>query len=141
MKVTEYFEKAREAALAKRNDFRNFYVGAVGIRSDGAVVSATNGPAVLNEKEKSKGRKHSFPQAHAEYRLCRKLDVGAIVFVYRVKRGSKKVGKARPCEDCQRVLRAVGVSKVYYTINEFEYGVMYLNKKPSFGLVESEKTF
>jgi len=137
MKVVECFKKARELALSKK-DKRSFYLGAIGIRSDGAVVSSTNGPAVMND---DKGRKKSFPKAHAEYRLARKLDVGAVVFVCRVKRGSKKIGLARPCEDCQRVLKAVGIKKVYYTINNNEYGVLYLNEKPEFGLMESERTF
>ena len=137
MKVSEYFLKAKEVALSKK-DRRNFYLGAIGIRSDGAVVSSTNGPAVMMDDDK--GRKKSFPQAHAEYRLARKLDVDAVVFVCRVKRGSKKIGLARPCEDCQRVLKAVGVKKVYYTINNREYGVLYLNKKIGLGLIESEHT-
>jgi len=138
MKINECFLKAKEVATSKK-DRRSFYLGAVGIRNDGAIVSATNGPAVMIDD--NKGRKKSFPQAHAEYRLARKLDVGAVVFVCRVKRGSKKIGLARPCGDCQRILRAVGVKKVYYTINSYEYGVLYLNEKAGFGLIESEHSF
>ena len=112
---------ARKAARPQ-NDIRGFYIGAVGIRKDGAIVKSRNGPVIMDE---SVG-KSSYPAAHAEYRLCRKLDKGAVVFVCRIRRGDGSFALARPCIDCQRRLTSKGVKKVYYTISDTEYGVMYL---------------
>ena len=128
----KYFRLARVAALAppplgtgscrlRRLDRRNFFIGAVGIRKDGRIVSSSNGYARLPMT--SIVGKKSFPPSHAEYRLCRKLDVGSVVWIYRVKKGSGAAGMAKPCADCRRVLVSSGVKKVYYSISHDEYGV------------------
>lgn len=120
--IWRFFAIARRVAIA-HDDIRDFYLGAVGIRNDGAIVKASNGPVVMIDSD----RKSSYPAAHAEFRLSRKLDKGSIVFVCRIKKGNKSFGLARPCKDCQRKLAAKGVKKVYYTINDHEYGVLFLN--------------
>ncbi len=91
---------------------RQYWIGAVGIRKDGATVTSNNVPCRLQE-----------PAAHAEYRLCRKLDRGAIVFVVRVKR-SGGLALARPCKSCREIMRVRGVRKCYYSISNNEYGVL-----------------
>ncbi len=96
-------------------------IGAVGIRGDGAIVTASNGPVIIFNDEK----KGSFPEAHAEIRLSRKLDVGSIVYVARVRKGDGMYGNARPCKDCRTALKARGVKKVFYTIGPNEYGIWY----------------
>lgn len=90
---------------------RKYFLGAIGLRKDGAIVTATNGG--------TKGER--TPTAHAEYRLSRKLDSGAVVYVARVLKNSA-VALARPCMGCQIAMRNRGVSKCYYTISENEYG-------------------
>jgi deoxycytidylate deaminase len=119
-----YFDLARKVALS-RKDSRDFLIGSVGIRSDGVLVKACNGPVIIFDDTK----KTSYPAAHAEYRLARKLDKGSVVFVCRVKRLDHSFGMARPCRDCQRTLASKGVKKVYYTINDVEFGVLYLDKR------------
>lgn len=104
---------AAEAATAKE-DMRYFRVGALAIRGDGRVVMASNGPT----------RDPCF-LAHAETRLARKLDVGATVYVARIaKDGSFKM--AKPCFNCERVLRSVGVNRVFWTNDMNSYEGMYL---------------
>lgn len=94
---------------------RKFLLAAVGLRKDGALVVSTNG-GTPGERT---------PSAHAEARLARKLDVGAKVFVARtLKNGT--VANARPCENCQRLLRNKGVRIVHYTIGPNEEGKMEL---------------
>lgn len=95
-------EAARAAAVAK-SDGRCFLIGAAARRSDGALVTAANGP--------SQGK---CPQVHAEARLARKLDIGATVVVVRVRRGDGTFALARPCAACANVLRSKA-AKVYYT--------------------------
>lgn len=120
----EYFEEARKAAIAN-DDERDYFLGAVGIRTDcSKLISACNGPAIIATDTNKK----SYPPAHAEYRLARKLNKGSTVFVCRIKSIDGSYAMARPCIDCQRKLASKGVEKVYYTINNYEYGVMYLDK-------------
>lgn len=98
---------------AKNRDRRTFYVGAIGIRRDGTLVSSWNGSSRLPDRN-----------AHAEYRLASKLDHGAIVYVARIKTGDWSLGLAKPCLACQKVLRSRKVKKIYYSIDENEYGVI-----------------
>ena len=92
---------------------RKYHFGAFGIRSDGAIVSSTNGGT----------RGERTPSAHCEARLSRKLDVASIVFVARTTR-SGAVALARPCVGCQLAMKHRGVAKCYYTISSNEYGVL-----------------
>src|SRR5688500_6623337 len=102
-----------EAAMVSRlrKDDRRYFIGAIGIRADGTNVKAYNG----NPKEPT--REH-----HCEYRLSRKLDRGATVYVARTlaglrRTGGQLLGVARPCPDCEKALRYRGVARVYYSIS------------------------
>lgn len=110
-KVWDFFKEAGRIAIL-REDKRSFYLASIGIRGDGAMVKATNAPS----QERSR-------YVHCEHRLAKKLDVGATVFVVRVK-ANGEFGMAKPCEDCQKILRFKGVKKVYYTVNNNEYKIM-----------------
>lgn len=102
------------ARVALNGQPRDYALGAVGIRSDGAIVSSFNGAARI-----------PTPNAHAEARLARKLDNGSEVYVARVLRcGSFAL--SRPCARCQAAMRARGVRRAYYSISDNEYGVMQL---------------
>ena len=107
-----FFNEARQFAI-KRKDGRNFIFGAVGIRRDGTKVFSRNG----------RTRDRDF-RGHAEARLCRKLDIGSIVWVARVSRDTGMLAFARPCRDCQKILRCTGVKKCFYSVSEYEYGVL-----------------
>jgi cytidine deaminase len=111
-KIFNYFEIASRLAIEKE-DRRSFIFGAIGIRNDGRMVKALNGPTVSPSK-----------QAHAEARLARKLDVGSEVYVARVLIISGDFAMAKPCHNCERILRSVGVKRVYYTIGPGEYGIL-----------------
>ncbi len=114
----KYFRLAAKAALSgdtKRR--RQHRIGAIGVRlSDGVIVQSNNLPCRAPEK-----------QAHAEARVCKKLDWGGTVYVVRVNR-SGLLADARPCASCQRAMRLKGVKKVYYSIAGNEYGSMILSR-------------
>ena len=101
---------ARKAWNSNKRDKRCFLLGAVALRNDGVLVHSRNGSAY-----------DRMPVMHAEARLSRKLDKGAIVFVARVTR-DKQWALSRPCCDCLRTLKRKGVIKIYYTIAPNEYG-------------------
>jgi tRNA(Arg) A34 adenosine deaminase TadA len=107
-----YFELAAKAA-DRQDDLRAHRVGAIGLRADGVMVVAANGPAKMRT-----------PQAHAEARLCRKLDFYGTVFVAR--RNIDGYALAKPCPNCETVLQSRRVKRVYYTISNNEYGVLDL---------------
>ncbi len=91
--------------FAKSGDARRDYqLGAIGIRADGAFV--------LSRNEGTKVR--TFP-AHAEARLIRKLGKNAtMVIVVRIAKDGK-LAMAKPCVHCEQALRNLNVKKVYYT--------------------------
>ena len=103
-------ERAAGVALNGQQS-RKYLLGAIGLRRDGAIVTATNGG--------TKGER--TPSAHAESRLSRKLDAGSVVYVSRILKNSA-VAIARPCMGCQMAMKHRGVSRCFYTINQDEYG-------------------
>lgn len=108
-----YFEKAARVA-ARQDDLRVHRLGAVGLRSDGVLVTASNGAAIMKT-----------PAVHAEARLCRKLGRDGVVFVAR--RSSNGYLLAKPCGHCQALLRTRKVRRVYFTVSDSEYGVLELH--------------
>lgn len=103
-------------------DYRDFWLGCVGIREDGVIVSAKNGAADFRASVK---RHQLLPTSHAEGRLLRKLGGGGIIYVARVSKKDESLAMARPCNICQVKIRAAKTIKVYYSINETQYGVWY----------------
>jgi hypothetical protein len=89
------------ATVAAASDPRAYWVGAAARRGDGALVSARNGPSLA-----------PCAAAHAERRLSRKLDRGAIVVVVRVRRDGT-LAEATPCVACRMALRARGVAECW----------------------------
>lgn len=103
-------------------DYRDFWFGCIGIREDGVMVSSKNGAASFRTTIKSY---QLLPSSHAEGRVLRKLGKGGIIFVARVSKKDRSLVMARPCGMCQTRLRAYKVNKVYYTINDNQYGIWY----------------
>jgi len=116
------YQAAQIALPSIENDYRDFWLGCIGIREDGVMVSAKNGAASFRTAIKSY---HLLPTSHAEGRVLRKLGGGGIVYVARVSKKDGSLVMARPCSMCQIKLRAAKVNKVYYTINNNEYGIWY----------------
>ena len=96
--------------IALHGEYRNFYLGAVAVRGDGAIVKA------YNTKSKVPN-----PAAHAEFKLCKKIDVGCTVYVARVNRDGRPA-MAKPGPSCMQILKNSRVSRVYYTIGPNEFG-------------------
>jgi len=109
-KIFAFLEIAAKTAQSK-SDKRSFLLGAVAERKDGTIVKARNSPTIVPDR-----------QAHSEFRLCKKLDYGATVYIARVKLDGSGSGMARPCADCMRALKAKKVKRVYFTIDPETYG-------------------
>ncbi len=117
---------AAEIALPTNdNDKRNFYLGCVGLRQDGVLVSSKNGASEFSASVK---QYQLLPNAHAEGRVLRKLGKGGIMFVARVAKKDDKLAMAFPCSMCQVRIRGMKIEKVYYSINENQYGIWCVEK-------------
>ena len=117
-------EAARFAIPTKINDVRGFWLCAIGIRSDGTRVRSCNGAVystTINNYQ-------LIPTSHAECRVINKMDVGGTLYVARVKRLDRSLGNASACMMCRNKIKAHGISKVYYTINNFQYGLWLVKK-------------
>lgn len=113
--IFNYLSIAGKLAASKE-DLRGFYHGCVAIRKDGKLVQAVNGSST-----------QKTPAAHAEARVCNKVDVGSIVYVARISLLNGELTMSKPCKNCQNTMRARGVKRCYYSIGPSEYGVMDFN--------------
>lgn len=114
-KIEHYFRLAKTIALKGDKQVKRHYrLGAVGIRTDGAIVTANNISC-----------QHQQKLAHAEARLVRKLNKGSEVFVVRILRNGE-LAQARPCLGCQKAMRNRGVKRCYYSISDHEFGALDL---------------
>lgn len=104
---------AAKLSRTKKDD-RHYFLGAVGLRSDGVLVAAANG----NPKEPT-------PEHHAEFRLCRKLTKESSVWVSRTLFDGT-IALARPCHKCLVRMKACKVTEVFYSITNTEYGCIRL---------------
>jgi len=121
--ISNYLQLAAQAAMPTDNcDMREFWIGCVGIRTDGAVIISKNSSIYTTDVGDNF---QIIPMVHAEPRALRKLNWGSIMFVARVMRNNNEYGMARPCPTCQIFIKSKGIKKVYYTINSKFYGVFY----------------
>ena len=109
--MNPFFNAAKRVAF-NGDSKRKFKLGAIGIRQDGAIVSACN----LPDRAPS-------PHAHAEARVLKKLGRGGTIYVVRIL-SDGSFANARPCKTCQMLMRSHNVVKCYYSINDCEYGVL-----------------
>lgn len=115
--IFHYLRFAAQVALDSEDKYkvRKACVGAIGFRTDGVIVHASNGG---DQKNPNTG-------AHAETRLIRKIDKGApVIYVARVLRNDFTLGLARPCVTCLPRLKAIKIGMVIYSVNDHEYGVI-----------------
>lgn len=102
------------------------FIGALGIRKDGAIIRAING-SIRNSYGTSNSSSGKEPvksaKYHAEGRLLNKIDSGGIIYVARRRRDNGERAMARPCIRCQPLIRNFRVDKVFYSIDENYYGI------------------
>lgn len=110
----KYLHMAAKLA-AKGDSNKNYLHGCIGIRSDGAIVKADNSLT-----------REPVPSSHAEFRVCKKLDKGSVIYVARILRANNEWANSKPCPTCSAYIKNSCVKAVYYTISHNEYGVWHL---------------
>lgn len=103
-------------------DWRGFWIGAVGIRKDGTMVFSKNGAFYSSTVDDYQ----AIPSVHAEGRVLRKMDFGGTLYVARVARKDRSLQMAMPCIMCRTQIKSRRIKKVYYTINNTQFGVWYV---------------
>ncbi len=86
------------------------------------MVTARNGSVITND---SYELGWTFPSAHAEARVVKKMNYGGTVYVARVSRDGH-LAMAKPCFSCMMAMKSRFVEKVFYSINDGEYGCIDL---------------
>jgi deoxycytidylate deaminase len=123
-KNRRYLQLAKK--MAECSTYGNFRHGAVLCRG-----SAIVGYGINSEKYSSIGAKYrpdhkGVSTYHAEIaaimNLPRDVIKGSTIYVARVSKGSKEDRMSKPCIMCHAVLKAQGVKKVYYTIDDSVVG-------------------
>ena len=106
MRVKDMVKVAAAFTKAGRSR-RQYWLGAIGIRKDGAMVMARN--------EASAG---PDPHVHAEARLTKKLGMDApmVLVVRTLKNG--ELAMAKPCPYCESILKSHRVKKIFYTTDD-----------------------
>lgn len=112
LKIFDYFHIAALTATQKQ-DNRSFLLGSVAVRADGKLVRSFNSPSEVPNR-----------MAHSEFRLSKKLDYGATVYVARVKLIDGSFGMSKPCHNCMKALVSKKVRRIYYTITSSEFGII-----------------
>jgi len=105
---------------------RNYYLGCVGIRKDGTIVSSKNGAIVNSTPIPIDTKRYlCIASSHAEGRVLQKLGKHGVLFVSRISKHEEQLLMARPCGMCRTKIKALSVKKVYYSINDDQYGVWF----------------
>lgn len=101
------------AKLAKLSDHHTHKHGAVLVYKN-RVVSLG-----FNQMKSHSKSSHPFKSVHAEdsaIRTANKINKGSVLYVYREnKKGI--LAESRPCQHCLKMLRSIGITQIYYSIN------------------------
>lgn len=124
--MLEMFKLAAKMALPTSDiDNRGFLHGCVGIREDGAVVYSRNGAVKYTSTIE---HYQLIPNSHAEGRVLRKLGKGGIIYVARISKKDGTLTTSAPCAMCSIRIKAFKVRKVFYSLNQTQYGVWDVKK-------------
>lgn len=111
------------------NIYQRRYHFAIAFNCNKPVVIAQNNPTKIDHKAYRIGKQFNikhyqrYPYVHAESHLVSKLldtynaiDTNLSIVVLRINREGK-ILLSKPCENCQKILDAVGLKKVYWSID------------------------
>lgn len=119
MNIFKYFELARVESEKSTYDQK---IGAV-IISGNKVLS--KGYNKLRHCIRGKRFAPWENSIHAERDCCRKLNKeqikGSYIFVYRENKKTGNPALAKPCDGCMKLIKFLGIKRVYYTTNKYPY--------------------
>jgi hypothetical protein len=116
------------------NPYQRRYHFAIAFDNNKPILIAENNPIKIDNKAYKIGQKFNikqykeYPYSHAESHLVSQLldryntirsDLSLVVL--RINRQGR-ILMSKPCENCQRILDAVGLNKVYWSIDSNTFG-------------------
>jgi len=115
------------------NQYQRRYHFAIAFDGNRPILVSQNNPIKVNSKAYRIGQQFNiktyidFPYVHAESHLVSKLldryntiDPNWSIVVLRINRQGK-ILLSKPCENCQKILDVVGLTKVFWSINELNF--------------------
>tara|TARA_S200002703_G_scaffold151548_1_gene151102 strand:+ start:44 stop:445 length:402 start_codon:yes stop_codon:yes gene_type:complete len=117
------------ARVAESSENKEYRHGAILVKGNNVLNAASNKNAHARFGKRFRRRDKGDSTYHAELGcvlgLDRSVTRGADLYVVRVGRaGALRLSK--PCHMCEAALRHVGIRRVYYSIDENEFGCMKL---------------
>lgn len=116
------------------NDYQRRYHFAIAFNCNKPIIIAQNNPTKISHKAYQIGKQFNikhyqrYPYAHAESHLVSKLlntynaiDTNLSIVVLRFNKQGK-ILLSKPCKNCQKILDALGLKKVYWSIDEQTFG-------------------
>lgn len=116
------------------NAFQRRYHFAIAFDGNKPIEISQNNPIKICHKAYKIGQRFNistyqeYPYVHAESHLVSKLldcynaiDTDLSIVVLRINRPGK-ILLSKPCENCQKILDAVGLKKVYWSIDKKTFG-------------------
>lgn len=124
---TRYLELAAREALSS-ND-KSFRVGSLLVRGSNIIRASKNQGLKTHPLKKLMYPERAYKGLHAEVSLLtglRPYDVeNADVYVVRLLK-SDRWALAKPCHECESFLRGMNIRRVFYSIEDNEYGCLKL---------------
>jgi len=115
MNISSMFNLAKNVS---KTSLHKTKMGAV-IVKNGNVISVSANRAVTHPKAKWEG--HGLHCEISAILYAGKCDLnGSSVFVYR-ENGKGEISIAKPCLECQKVLKEYGFRKMYFTTSEYPF--------------------
>jgi hypothetical protein len=116
------------------NEYQRRYHYAIAFSGNKPILMCENNPIKVNAKAYKMGRLFNiktyreFPYIHAESHLVSRLmdkynriNTSLSIVVIRINRQGK-ILLSKPCSNCQKILDAVGLHKVYWSIDKQTFG-------------------
>lgn len=116
------------------NPYQRRYHFAIAFDRNRPIEISQNNPIKINHKAYRMGQLFNiqsykeYPYVHSESHLVSKLldcyntiDTNLSVVVIRINRQGR-ILLSKPCENCQKILNAVGLNKVYWSIDKNTFG-------------------
>lgn len=118
---------AEHSKPSSNDDNRKFWFGCLGVRNnDGVEVLSKNGSIhLLFSQSLNPNEMQRRAEYHAEGRVLKKMTKGGSLYVARVSRQTGDLILSRPCGLCRAKIRSYRIDKVYYSINNIQYGIWY----------------
>lgn len=114
MNIQRYFNIAKK--LSRKSDHPRYKLGCVIVNKRDVIGWGHN------KHHTHPASPHAFRYIHAEFSAILGMDPAelrnSIAFVYRENRSSGRVGIAKPCPSCQRMLCSCGIKRVYFTTGD-----------------------